>query len=406
MDDKTKGIEAERLAGRSTEYISGREALDTEGRIGQRATSRIPARPAPDAGTASSDARARRLQAEIEQTRGELSETVDAIQERLRPASLAASAAETVKNTVRQAAGDRVRGAADTAREMADMARDSARDMADSEPVQYVRANPIPAAMVGVGLAGLAWLAFGGNEASSMRYRRVGRTARDWRRMGPYDEGDRFYRGTFARRGYAADPADAQGASFGDAGFGETSYPGQGGYETAATYNPDLPDDRSGTFDRAREGGDHRASRFDAAQAGRQAQRTLQRTWQQNPLLMGAASAVLGLMVGMAVPQTEIENEYMGEARDHALEGVQQTVRETVSKVQDAAQGAVEMLAGEDAGRAASPGASGQRTSPEAPSQRASSSDPSTSRTSTPAVRNQEQTPLGPVQPGRNPGIA
>jgi hypothetical protein len=62
---------------------------------------------------------------------------------------------------------------------------------------------------------------------------------------------------------------------------------------------------------------------------------------------MGAASAVLGLMVGMAIPETEIENEYMGEARDNALEGVQQTVRETVNKVQDAASNVVGMVAGD-----------------------------------------------------------
>ncbi len=49
----------------------------------------------------------------------------------------------------------------------------------------------------------------------------------------------------------------------------------------------------------------------------------------------------------MAVPQTEIENEYMGEARDNALEGVQQTVRETVGKVQDAASSAVGLVTGD-----------------------------------------------------------
>ncbi len=152
MDDKTKGIEAERAAGRSDEYVSGREALDNDGRIGERGTSRIPSRDgesgrmhapesarnfppsatgAPD--QASGAARTREIRAEIEQTRGEMSETVNAIQDRLRPSNLAAGAAESVKSSVKQAAGEQAR-----------MVSDAARDFADSEPVQYVRANPAP----------------------------------------------------------------------------------------------------------------------------------------------------------------------------------------------------------------------------------------------------------------------
>lgn len=417
MDDKTKNLEPERVSGSAAaEYISGREALDREGRIGERGTSRIPSRPsagAPEpvgrrmdsaAGShlpgavrsganapsmdPATDARTRRLQAEIEQTRGELSETVDAIQDRLRPGAVAANAAESLKNSVRHAASDQARMIAGTA-----------RDMAESEPVQYVRANPIPAAMVGIGLAGLAWLAFGGNDARSSGSRRVGRTARDWRRMGPYDESDRFYRGAAARRNFAGDPADARTASFGDAGFGETGYPGQGGYETAAAYTPDLTQAWQSAYGTdsgmARHAGsgrrDYAGSR--QAQAGQQVQRVLQRTWQQSPLLMGAASAALGLMVGLAVPQTETENEYMGEAREHAFEGVQQTVRETVSKVQEAATAAAGLLAGDDA-------AASRASGSDAASSRASGSDAPA------AVRNQEQTPLRTGQPGRNPGIA
>nr|MDQ3349412.1 DUF3618 domain-containing protein [Acidobacteriota bacterium] len=97
MDDKTKGIDVERTKGRSDEYISGREALDTDGRIGERGTSRIPTR-TPGSGAGSSDTtrnlstsassmdapteeRTREIRAEIEQTRGEMTETVNAIQD-------------------------------------------------------------------------------------------------------------------------------------------------------------------------------------------------------------------------------------------------------------------------------------------------------------------------------------
>ena len=95
----------------------------------------------------SPEVRTHEIRAEIEQTREDMSETVNAIQERLRPGAIAARTAETVK----QAAVETV------------------REVADSDSVQYVRANPIPTVMVGVGIAGLAWLATRGNNGRSSR---------------------------------------------------------------------------------------------------------------------------------------------------------------------------------------------------------------------------------------------
>jgi ElaB/YqjD/DUF883 family membrane-anchored ribosome-binding protein len=362
MDDKAKGMNVERTAGRSDEYISGREALDTDGRIGERGTSRIPdhartTTPSSSSVDAPGEARTREIRAEIERTRGDMSETVNAIQDRLRPGNIASNAAESVKSTVRNVTSD-------TARDVAD----KARDMADSEPVQYVRANPIPTAMIGIGIAGLTWLALGGREARSHVRDRNGRSSRD-RRPAPYDEGDRYYRGSAGQMGYTAENGYDSESGFGDAGFGEAGYPAGRGYETGAarTANPAYrrPDagshalygaDRS-DYDRYSSGTGQARRRAEgvsrrAQETTRDAARTVQRTWQENPLLMGAASAVLGLMVGMAVPQTEVENEYMGEARDNAVEGIQQTVRETVHKVQDAATGVVGLTGGEDRGTA------------------------------------------------------
>jgi hypothetical protein len=65
---------------------------------------------------------------------------------------------------------------------------------------------------------------------------------------------------------------------------------------------------------------------------------------------MGAAAAVVGALVGMAVPETDRENEWLGETRDSMVEDVQQTVRETVSKVQDAATNAVNLVTDQQGG--------------------------------------------------------
>jgi len=316
---------------------------------------------------------------------------------------------------------------------------DRAREMADSEPVQYVRANPIPTAMIGIGIAGLTWLALGGRE-SQPRNRYRGRSSRDWRRLAPYDEGERYYRGGTGHTGYSGQGNYTGESGFGDAGFGEAGYPGQGGYETAAAYNPDLDINSGGggsySSTRRTFGNEYRGNRGDyadrssswtggmadsvsdtaqdlsrrAQQTTSSAQRKLQRSWQQNPLMMGAASAVLGLIVGMAVPQTEIENEYMGEARDNALEGVQQTVRETVGKVQDAATSAVGLVTGDQkSGNQGAPGNQGNQWNQAQRQQPPQSTGSGTSATTpgttanNPSQQGRQNQPGTPKQPGNQP---
>ena len=63
----------------------------------------------------------------------------------------------------------------------------------------------------------------------------------------------------------------------------------------------------------------------------------LRRTWNETPLLIGAASAILGAIVGLTVPETNRENQLMGETRDNMLDTVQETVRDKVNQVQQAA---------------------------------------------------------------------
>ena len=50
---------------------------------------------------AASEPRTREIRAEIEQTREDMSETVNAIQERLRPGNIAANAADSVRHAAR-----------------------------------------------------------------------------------------------------------------------------------------------------------------------------------------------------------------------------------------------------------------------------------------------------------------
>src|SRR5687768_12176865 len=116
--------------------------------------------------------RVNEIRDEIAQTRVEMSETIEAIQERLSPSHLVAQAGDTVRN----AATEKVKQMANTAERAADR-------VMDHPIVETMRSNPIPAAMLGIGAA---WLIIkersGSRDHGSYRTRNAyGSGERDWR---------------------------------------------------------------------------------------------------------------------------------------------------------------------------------------------------------------------------------
>jgi hypothetical protein len=108
------------------------------------------------------DQRTRQIRNEIEETRADMSETIEAIQDRLSPSNVVANATETVKT----AATQRVRDMAETATETAQQAMDYTRQRA-TEAMDSARQNSIPLALLGVGAAWLlANRSRGGPQAS------------------------------------------------------------------------------------------------------------------------------------------------------------------------------------------------------------------------------------------------
>lgn len=68
------------------------------------------------------------------------------------------------------------------------------------------------------------------------------------------------------------------------------------------------------------------------------AQNHLQRMLLDNPLAVGAAVAVVGAAVGLAVPETPQEHQLMGEAHDKLLGKAQEAAQGTIEKVQKVAE--------------------------------------------------------------------
>jgi hypothetical protein len=255
------------------------------------------ARPAGWTGEENPDVRTREIRTEIERTREDMSETVNAIQERLSPRHMVSEAVDGVKTA----------------------ATETARSVAESEPIQYARANPVPLAMVGVGVVGAAWLAFSGTDSKRYGYRRsASSSGRSYR-----SDEDTYRTQRLAAARDSSDPAS--------------------GYRTAGAF--------------------YDADRYSYQPRQRSSQWSsggFKRTLEQNPVLLAATSALIGAVIGVALPETERENELMGQTRDSVVSGVQETVRETVSKVQNATTQVIGQITGDASGGSGQPGQSGQ----------------------------------------------
>jgi ElaB/YqjD/DUF883 family membrane-anchored ribosome-binding protein len=241
------------------------------------------------------------IRADIQQTREELSETIDAIQERLRPGNLVAQAGETVKEATVGKVKEMATSAGEMMSEAASQTRDAAGGAAEyvleSGWVQRIRENPVPALIAGVGLA---WLAFA-------------------------DAGPARRRG-YRRGYYGSDPDYAVGTT------------GQTGENRSDEWREALGPQRD-TWGGERPG--QRWSRGAAESVRRTSRRAgnrFQSAMRTNPLAVGAIAAGIGAAIGFALPETERENELMGQSRDAMVDRAQDVARDAAERVKNAAE--------------------------------------------------------------------
>jgi hypothetical protein len=220
-----------------------------------------------------------RTRVDIERTRADMSETVDAIQDRLSGESLKEQAKDKVKEATVGKAQE-----------------------AGSGIIGTIRANPLPAALTGIGLG---WLLVNARRQSS---------AQGSYRVGayPYDYPPRY------------EVPGADGPSTGQAVERARDRAGE---------TPTQVQDKAGQLaDQAQD----RVSRL-----GKQAQRAsggFQRMLQENPLAVGALGVGVGAAVGLAIPETTTEHEVMGGARDTFVEKAQEKAQDAQERVQQVAE--------------------------------------------------------------------
>jgi len=263
----------------------------------------------------------------IEQTRAEMSETIDAIQERLSPSNLK----EQVKEQVREQFEDAkevVREA--TIGKVEDMAQRASDTVSNTGMSIWntIKANPIPAAMVG---AGLIWMWRSGSNNA----RRTAGYGADYRSNWRSDASRPDYASGYSTSGYSGSGRPSESGLMDRAAETTSSLANRAAdtigsavgqvQEKAGNLAVSTKETLSGVVDQAQ----HQVQR---------AEDRLQSALRDNPLAVGAVALSLGTAVGLALPQTRKENEWMGEARDTVMEKAQTVAQDTMQEVQRAAE--------------------------------------------------------------------
>ena len=260
------------------------------------------------------------IRAEIDETRSRMSDTLDELGERLNPNVVK----ERVKDTIREATIGRVEH---MARNAADKVNDTGRGMADT-----IRDNPIPAAMVGVGLA---WLLLNGRRSDSghvAKYRYY--QGREWDAADEYEEDEELAAsGKVERVRERASEIAGTVRSKTREKAGELADRAQ---QVAGRVNERAHDVAGRVNERA-----HDVAGSVAEKSRRQARR-MEDLFYENPLAIGAVTLAAGFAVGLGAPRTDVEVRLMGDARDQVVDRVRGMAEEKKEQAQHVAERVIE----------------------------------------------------------------
>lgn len=237
------------------------------------------------------------LRAEIDETRERLSADVDALGNKLSPENIKAEAKQAVKKTVQRGA-EQVREGVSSA---------------GAGLMDAVKANPIPVALIGVGLGWLVWnvRAASARKSSAPRldYSVTGRS-------GVYDPTD-----------------EPRLADDGDGALHQLSERAKDGVDRVKRA-------ASGTIDEAQ----HQLGKAAgvAKDGARRTRDAAVHTMDDNPLLLGAVALGAGVAVGLSIPTTESENKLVGQYRDRFMAKAKEKAREVGEIAKEAARAAAD----------------------------------------------------------------
>jgi len=249
------------------------------------------------------DPEVERLVEDIEETRNDMTGTVEEIGDRLDPRNIVADA----KETVRSATVGKVEDMANTATEIASDATQTVRE-AGTGIMDRVTSNPIPAAMVALGAG---WLLLSGRSTSNRPNRST--YARSSWRDDQWSNGPGAMEQAQRRMGELTDGVERK--------VGEAA-------DTFGQLADEVPY-------RARTAAD------DLTQSASQ-------MFYSNPLAVGAIAVAVGTAVGLAMPATEMERRTLAEPARQAIGKAEEAASDALEQVEQQARDVEQQALDED----------------------------------------------------------
>lgn len=273
------------------------------------------------------------IKARIEETRSQMGETIDAIQDRLSFANISEQVSETVSNAI-ETAKDTAYDA--TIGKAVNFMKDVGDGVTSSGAFKTAKNNPFPLALIGIGTGLLVYQAYakkssyrgsnGGNYGRRLadgRDRTTGESTFDSARQSIGNVAGKAYDGISDTATSALDTvANVAGSAYeGVAGKLSTAYTGAGDLAHRA-------------YDRAGEYGTMAHEKYDEY-------------LEENPLALGAIALAVGAAVGLSIPSTNYEGRLMGEARENLVQKAQDAAGTLVDKAKQVASEAGQTIKNE-----------------------------------------------------------
>ncbi|MGZ8273290.1 MAG: DUF3618 domain-containing protein [Burkholderiaceae bacterium] len=232
------------------------------------------------------------IERDIEQTRADVSATIDAIQSKLTPGQMMDQAIAYARNS---------------------LPADFGRNLADT-----TRNNPVPVALIGIGIA---WLAMSGRQGS----------------VGGQGAHDSSLHGLTASE-HGANDSSLHGLAASEQS-GEASMT-----ERARRISREARSRVSETVEGARsamhDATDRSRQSYDRARAG------VSHVIDEQPLVLGALGLAVGAALGAMLPRTESEDEWLGDVSDRAKASAVDTAREYTDLAADKTRQALDRSSG------------------------------------------------------------
>ena len=274
------------------------------------------------------------IKAKIEETRSQMGETIDAIQEKL--------SFENISEQVKKQVSEHINSALETAQESVYEAtlgnlgkagkfmQNVGKELSKSDAGKFARKNPFPLVLVGLGIGLLAY-EFSGKKKYSPH-------SKHERGNGKSGNSGLSLKSATGKIGDAAGNAyetvtDATGNALQSVGGAASAVYGTVTGAAGDAYSS-VEKIAGETYNKV---GDY----------GSQAREQYEYHIEENPLAVGALALAIGAAVGLAIPATRYEGEMFGEYRQQLIEKAQETADNFIDRAKDAASQARETISDE-----------------------------------------------------------